>query len=260
MDFFATLIKKQKTTTFDSSSESHFFLDNSAMLADIPQFKGLMRATAPFDVIRANIILRALQNKELIQNALARIRRHGTEEEKAHLSETMADFLETLPYLKEGKEKIYVPIFPRSINKLYAGDFAKFDERPYNSLLRGYSESLAIDPFDAYGWALYDSYFTKLILIDKNEKEAVFLDYDSHSLFCINADGRLNARIALFDRYLGKTYTNHLLERVKPVVAAYLAGDRETMIDALVENGLISRKLIFKIYLHERKVFSKIYQ
>ncbi|MBQ9458052.1 MAG: hypothetical protein IJU64_06120 [Bacilli bacterium] len=260
MDFFATLTKKQKTTAFDSSSEMHFFLDNSALLADLPQFKGFMRATAPFDVIRANIILRALQNKELIQNALGRINKHGTDEEKAHLKETMEAFLETLPYLKEGKERIFVPIFPRTINRLYAGDFEKFDERPYKSLLRGYSESLAIDPFDAYGYALYDSYFTKLILVDKNDKEAVFLDYDSHSLFAVNVDGRLNSRIALFDKYLGKTYTNHLLERVKPVVAAYLAGDRETMIDALVDNGLISRKLIFKIYYEERKVFSKIYR
>ena len=259
MDFFKTLEKYQHATPFIRCSEMHFYLDNVGLLNGLPQFKGFLKSEAPFDVIRANIILRGIQNKQMIQAALAKVEKSGEAQTIEEIAEKMDPFLETLPYLRLGKNRIFIPIFPPSINRLYDGDYEKFEEKPYNSLLKGYAEALAIDPFDAYGVALYDSYFTKLIPIAKNEKETVFLDFDSHSLFCVTRHGRLNVRIALFDRYLRKPYLNHMLERVAPVANAYLNDERETMIDALVENGLISRKLIFKIYAEERKVFGKVF-
>ena len=259
MDFFATLEKNQRKTPFLRSSEMHYFLDNNIMLQAVPQFKHFIRASKPFDIIRANIILRALQNKEIIEKAVARATKAEYAEGEG-MEDIIEPFLESLPYLRIGKERIFVPIFPRSVNRLYDGDFEKFYEKPYNALLKGgYVDAMAIDPFDAYGSAIYDSYFTKLVPIASNEKESVFLDYDSHSLFCINKDGRLNARIALFDKYIRRPYLNHMVERVAPVVAAYLADQKETMIDALVENGLISRKIVFRIFAEERKVFDKIY-
>lgn len=260
MDFFATLEKKQRATPFERSAEMHYFLDNSALLNNVPQFKYFLRVTKPFDVMRANIILRGMQNKDIIEKAVGKATKAEYREGEA-MEDIIEPLLESLPYLKLGKDRIFVPIFPRSINRLYDGDFEKFSEKPYKALMQqGNMDVMAIDPFDAYGYALFDSYFTPLILVCKNEVEAVFLDYDSLSLYCINKDGRLNARIALFDRYITRPYHNHLLERVSGAAKAYLAGQRETMIDDLVENELISRKLVFKIFSEERKVFDKLYK
>lgn len=259
MDFFASLEKYQKPNRFEAGAEMHYFLDNAIDLNVFPQFQGLFRATKPFDVMRANIILRGIANKGRIEAAINKARKvEGKAIET--MEEMVFPYLETLPYLKLGKERIFVPYFPRSVNRLYDGEFEKFQERPYSSLLEGYGESMAIDPFDEYGYRLYDSYFTPLILVEKNEKEAVFFDYDSASLYCVGASGRLHARIALFDRYIRRPYKNHMLERLLPVARAYLNGDREKMIDELVENGLISRRLIFKIFADERKVFDKIFR
>ena len=260
MDFFDTLSKKQKTTPFNRSSEMHYFLDNAGILNNVTYFARFARVTDPFDIVRANIIIRALQNKEMIQDAFIKVYRKGTEEEKADYKDTLGPFLETLPYLKEGRNRIYVPIFPRRINLIYEGDFTKLRDKPYNALLTDYADAFVIDPFDAYGYELFNSYFTKWILVGKNEKEAVFFDYDSWSLYAVNTQGRLNAKIALFDRYIGKPYTNHMLERVTPVVQAYLSGDKDKLIDELVDNQLISRKLIFKIYADERRIYSRIYK
>ena len=259
MDFFASLEKAQRSTPFERSSEMHFFLDNSILLNSIPQFKRYLKVTKPFDVMRANIILRSIQNKHLIEKAVDKARK-AEEKEGEPAEEILEPFLETLPYLRLGKSRIFIPIFPRSINRLYDGDFDELYEKPYSSLLRGYGDAMAIDPFDEYGYDLYDSYFTKLIPVLKNEKEAVFFDYDSNSLYCVTSTGRLNARIALFDRYIRRPYTNHMIERITPVAQAYLEGNRETMIDQLVENGLISRKLVFKIFAEERKVYDKVFK
>lgn len=258
MDFFETLKKKQKRTPFDRSTEMHYFLDNAGILSNVPYFSRYARVNNPFDIVRANIIIRALQNKEMIQEALTKVYRKGSEDEKKNMKDTLSPFLETLPYLREGKDRIFVPIFPRSTNRIYDGEFDKLKEKPYSALLSDYAEAFVTDPFDAYGYELYNSYFTKWILICKNEKEAVFYDYDSWSLYAVNSQGRLNAQIALFDRYIGRPYTNHMIERVTPVAEAYLNGNKETMIDELVDNQLISRRLIFKIYAEERRVYSRI--
>ena len=69
MELFETLKKKQRFTEWNSSRENRFFLDNVGMLQKVPMFSHFVKAEEPFDIIRANIIIRAIKNKERMEKA-----------------------------------------------------------------------------------------------------------------------------------------------------------------------------------------------
>ncbi len=158
----------------------------------------------------------------------------------------MENFLAELPFYQLGKERIYVPIFSETINQIYAKDFEKLLIAPYKSLLTNY-QSIIIDPFDHYGDDLYGSFFTKLVLIKKEESGSAYYDYDSASLYFVNKQGRLDTRLALFDTGLRNPSHNHMVTRLTPVAEAYFANDKELFESLLVENKLVSSKLIYSI-------------
>ena len=264
MDLFKTLEKKQKFTFFNSGAENRFFLAHSSILNTIPEFKTFSRAQTPYDIIRANIIIRSTLNKKAIEEAYvvtAREYRRGGEldgEGKKAVLQAVAEAKVGLPYLEEGEKRIYVPTLPRSLNSIYDKNILRFEEKPSKPLLKHGHEALFIDPFDAYGWRLFDSYFTNLILVRQVGNTAAFFDYDSLSIYIVNYEGRLDAKISLFDRKIGKRNTNHMMERIIPVVDAYFRDDREALMQYLVQNQLVSSSLIYRINLDEKKHFSKL--
>ena len=261
MDLFLTLEKKQKETRFERSDEMAFFLNNSGALADYPIFSFYRKADAPFQILRANIILRSLQAKQKIDDGVraAKVKSVGLgEEEKLRIfKETMEPILRKLPYHVHEGEKIYIPFFSKSINRLYAKDWLKLVSSPYKRLLRNF-DSILIDPFDYYGDDLFESLFTKLVRVRKAEEGSAFYDYDSFSIYFVNKQGRLDCKCCLFDRYLKEQNRNHMMERIRPVVDAYYEGNAEEFKSFLVEYKLISSRLIYKINYHEAVTFSKI--
>ena len=80
--------------------------------------------------------------------------------------------------------------------------------------------------------------------IKNADKETAYFHYDTNTIYFINDQGRLDTSIVLFDRYLRHPNYSHMLERIKPVVDAYFAFDREALIKALHENGFISNTLL----------------
>ncbi len=261
MDLFLTLEKKQRKTHFERSDEMTFFLNNSGALADYPIFSYYRKADTPFQIERANIILRSLQAKQNIDEGLkiAKAKSVGLgEEEKARIfQETMEPILDKLPYHVHEGERIYIPFFSKSINRLYAKDWLKLVSSPYKRLLRNF-DSILIDPFDYYGDDLFESLFTKLVRVKKTDEGSAFYDYDSFSIYFVNKQGRLDCQCCLFDRYLKEQNRNHMMERVQPVVEAYYKGDVEELKRFLVEKKLISSRLIYKINYDETVVFSRI--
>lgn len=265
MDLFETLSKKQRFTLFNAGAENRFFLDHSSLLASTPTFKRFSRAQAPFDIVRANIILRSLLNKRKIDDvyisASRAYRKNGEirHDDEAKIKEIVNAAKKDLPCLElEGGEKIYIPILPKSLNQAYDTHLMRFEQKAYKALQDSNFDMLVVDPFDTYGYALFDSYFTNWILIRASGDCAAFFDYDSLSIYFINNQGRLNAKIALFDRGIKKRYTNHMMERITPVIDAYFRDDREGLYRVLVDNQLISSKLIYKIKSDEQKVFAKM--
>ena len=261
MDLFLTLQKKQRKTRFERSDEMAFFLNNSGVLADYPIFSYYRKADTPFQIERANIILRSLQAKQIIDEGI-RIAKSksvglGEEEKLQVFKETMGPILEKLPYCTHEGEKIYIPFFSKSINRLYAGEWTKLVSSPYKRFLKNF-DSIFIDPFDYYGDDLFESLFTKFVRAKKTEEGSAFYDYDSFTIFFVNKQGRLDCQCCLFDRYLKDHNRNHMMERIQPVVDAYYSGNLDDFKRYLVENKLISSRLISKINSDEASVFKRI--
>lgn len=261
MDLFAQMEKQQRRTPFEESTEHRFFLEHSGILADIPYFSKFSRADVPFDIIRANIIIRALQNKAAIENAFIKLykssQKDSSEEAVERIVLATAKASEKLPYYQLNDRRIFVPILPKSLNEIYDGDYYKLIEKPYNKLLRKY-EAVVVDPFDTYGPELYNSYFTKLIRIGSSGGRVAFYDYDSYSAYVINEEGRLEVKMSFFDKYLKKKNVNHMMERVGPAIDAFFQSDKEKFLEILVEKELISSRFIYKNKYLEEKLNKKL--
>ena len=268
MDFFQLLEKKQSKTAFPSSSEMRFFTDHSGMLADYAMLSSYGKAQKSFDVIRANIIIYALLNKRTLEDAYEKALRiskknlpAGHDKGEVPLSaeglEIIAKAREQLPYFEENGKRIYIPIFSRSVNSIYAGDITKLSTRPYTALLRNV-DTMIVDPFDTYGDDLFNSYFTKLILIRKDKSSSAYWDYDASSIYIINKQGRLEVLIALFDRGLKKKRPNHMMSRIAPAIDAFYDQDKNSFQKILVDNQLISSKLLYRNKYDERRLSAKM--
>lgn len=255
MKFYETLAKYQIKKGFHNSEEYLFFNQYRHLFSNIEQYRFLQNATKEFDVIRANIIIRSILNKKDLEAAITfsyGASRMNTEEAQTYIYEKMTNH----PYILENNTKIFVPIFPKGINLLYYRDFGKLLKAPYSKLFTDYASS-CIDIFETYNFALYSSLFTKFVTIHQDDDVLVVYHYDFRSLYFINSQGRLDAKIALFDRYLKKVVDNHIVQRTQGVVKAYLNDDREGVYQELIKNNLISSKLIYKIKHNEYKFHHK---
>lgn len=247
MPIYDKLIKYQKgrKNLFKKSEEVEFFNLHKQELLLIDQYKNFVNATDDFDIIRANIIIRALENKKKLDQIILYAFQRGalsTDEANEFIKERTIE----LPYFKEEEIKIFIPIFIRSINKFYSEEYGKLLSKPYSSLINDFSSS-CIDPFDIYGFNIFDSLFSKMIAITKNDKLAAYYHYEFNTIYFINNQGRIESKVALFDKYIKHVDSGHIIERIRPVIDSYFSDDKEGFYQALVENKLVSKKLIGKI-------------
>ncbi|MCR4561644.1 MAG: hypothetical protein K5694_00340, partial [Bacilli bacterium] len=162
MNLFQYLAKIQRKTSFNKSEEAIFFNEHAYLFAKNDLWVKFPKASDPFDVVRGNIIIRSIINKETIEKAYLQKQQglDAGETDSLSLEEYMRDILSSLPYITYENEKIYVPIFPEFLNIFYREEFEKLIQKPYKALLSDF-QAAAIDSFDQYGIALFDSYFTK---------------------------------------------------------------------------------------------------
>lgn len=256
MDLFKLLNKKQRQTGFPRSAQMSFFLANSFMLNDVPYFAFLKKAQEPFDVIRANIVLLSLISKQSIEKYYFLNRKELMKEHKfdpkALQKETWEKYKD-LPHFVNVEETFYLPIFSRVTNRIYMNSLEDLTKSPYKVLLTKF-DSAVMDPFDIYGVDLYNSNFTKLVLLKRVDRDAAFLDKDSLSIYFVNKQGRLDVQIALFDKYCRHPNFENLEERALKVVDAYYEDDKEKLINTLVENKFISSRFLCKLKLEEDKI------
>ena len=237
--------KQKRRHSFESGSEYSFFLENRYLLEKIPKYDFLYRSEDDyFSVIRANIIIKSYKNKLAIEKVITPyISKPAIDNDE--LKAALMKKCESLPFIKVNNVKVFIPFFTRSLNESYLENPERFLISPYKDLKVSFQESM-IDPFDTYGYHLYNSSFTRMILIKESsdKKEAAFLHYDTNTIYFINDQGRLNDKLVLFDRYIKKPNTYHMFERVNPVVDAYFAFDRRRMIESLRENQFVSEKFM----------------
>lgn len=252
MQLYELLDKYQKGIDFRKTEDYYFYLTNRHLFSGIEMYKMLLDARDEFDVIRANIIIQALQNKSKLEKAILYAFKESsmkTNEVEKYISEQMKN----APYVKENETKIYVPIFSRAINGFYSNQHGKLLKAPYAKLISSFNTS-CIDLFELYNFDLYDSLFTKLVVVKKTEKVMAVYHFDFKTIYIINNQGRLDAKIPLFDKYLKHPPTSRIIERIRPVIENYLDDDKEGMLQALIQNKLVSEKLIYKIKHRDFKI------
>lgn len=252
MGIYSLLAKHQKNpNAFTKLEEYRFFMAHRDVLVKYEKFANLYELSDnDFNVFRANIIIQGHNNKVMFEKEVKSLNDYSIKNNKkidknlfyVTLKERMVD----QPYYQEDKNKIYIPFFSRSINDIYSREPIKLLEDPYKGLEGSYSESI-IDPFDTYGAELFNSYFTRLVKVGTNGKEIAYFCYDTNVIYIVNSQGRLDVKICLFDKYLKKFSKNHMLERIKPVLDAFFADDRQGFINALVSSGFISNKMLYII-------------
>ncbi len=262
MRLFELLKQEQKNKRLSDSDEYAFFIANRHLLIDHNCFLDLYSLEDDFSLIKANIVIKSLQNKlaieaqlqELGQASLAkhqRIRHHDIRQA------ILAKHLD-LPYLIDNETKMYVPIFNRAMNFVYTNEPDKLFDFPYDKLTKDFTASV-INPFETYNFMLFDSYFTKLIKLGSDRTSMAFYHLDFRNILLINAQGGLDVKIALFDRHLANPDYEGIIDRVLPVVAAYFSNNRDLLVTELLNKKLVSQTLIDKwtqaIIKDERKKY-----
>ncbi len=247
MSLFELLEKKQKKrSSFYKSHEYHFYLTNKHLLSKTGRFAYIFNDIDEFKIMRANIIIRGILNKKLIEEEIKNLDTYivkGQKLDHVKLISTIKEKMVDEPYFLDGKNKIYIPFFSRAMNFIYMHEPEKLLIEPYVSLKEEFNDSV-VDPFDTYGPKLFDSLFTRLLKVDSNGKEIAYFHYDTNTIYIVNDQGRLDSKIVLFDEYIKRPNYNHMLERITPVTRAYFDNDREKMITALFDNGFISTRML----------------
>lgn len=245
--------KAKKRKGFEQSEEFRFFLENRHLLKKIPRFIHFYDVESePFEIMRANIILQAYLNKIKMEEEVHNLTNYISINKKnhTHFVKSFHEIISEQPFYQENKDKIFIPFFTRPLNQIYNDNPEKLLTYPYNVLATNFKETV-VDPFDTYGSELYNSHFSRLVKIKQEGKETAFFHYDTNTIYFINEEGRLDASVVLFDRYIRNPNYAHMLGRIKPVVDAYFAFDREAFIVALHDNGFISSHLFHLIRFHD---------
>ena len=247
--------KAKRRTAFEQSEEYRFFLENRHFLTKISRFTHLYEPNGePFNVMRANIVLYACLNKAVMESEADNLKGYINTNNKSNYNNFIKSYHEIIseePYYQEEQKKIYIPFFTRSLNQIYYDEPEKLLTSPYAGLKDKYQDTV-IDPFDTYGSELYNSHFSRLVKIMEGDKETAFFHYDTNTIYLVNEQGRLDATIVLFDRYIMHPNYSHMLERIRPVVEAYFNFNREELIMSLYNNGFISAHLLHLIRFHDR--------
>ena len=252
MNLFELLEHKQKyRRPFSSGEEFRYFIERRHLLGSFKRFAHLYDSEEnEFDIMRANIFLQGLENKQLFEAEIVNINSHGPMDHSAFV-ETLKERTIDKPYYELNGVKIYIPFLSSAINDIYVSEPEKLLSLPYSELINDF-ENATVDPFDTYGAELYNSYFTSLVRISSRDKMTTFFHYDTNTLYFVNDQGRLDAKLVLFDKYIKKPVTTHMIERIIPVAEAYYDNDRLRMIIALRDSKFISMQM-FKTLSESKK-------
>ncbi|MDY0345126.1 MAG: hypothetical protein WCX85_01400 [Bacilli bacterium] len=250
MNLYQILEQNQKFQKFLDSEENLFYLKNRIVLERFPMYKHLAQVSTDFEIMRSNIIIRSLQNKKAIEAAVRFAVKNNDvikrEKDMVFFRTFIREKIIDLPFANDQKTRLYVPIFNRVINQIYSEEFEKLLLTPYDKLVDEF-ETLVVDPFEIYNFSLYDSLFTQFVKVYSDDDIMAVFHYDFQAIYFIDKQGRLDNKIALFDRGIRHPDFHHILERIRPVIAAYVTSNKEAMLQALVDKKLISEKLINRI-------------
>ncbi len=233
MKIYELLKENRRPHLITPSREYLFFQEHEALLTHVPELIPFINSKDDFDLICANIIQSALLNYEALTKYWTT--NSGTSDE-----------LPVKALFNYNNVPIYCPLFSVSNNILIGNNLG-------NKLNLTHD---AIDLFEIYNFSLFESQLTSLVLVGEDIHTRAYYHYDFHAIYVVNDQGRLDVKICLFDKHIKRPDFRNVLERIKPTLNEYYAGNRIGFINALVKEKLISHKLYTKYVntLKRRKI------
>lgn len=221
------------------SFEKKLYDDNQGIFSRYGFLSRFNDVSDSFGLIKTAVVIQALLNKRHIETEADVFTDVELSEESKN-----AVIHARLPYMEEGATKIYVPFFSREFNVHYDSKLDSLTRFPFDSLKEDF-ESSVVDPFDTYGYRLFDSQFTRLIKIREypDEKAAVFYHLGFETIYVINDQGSADTVCPIFDSDLADPVRERLFERIDALMRFYFADDRRGFVDGLSNFGLISPHL-----------------
>jgi hypothetical protein len=254
-NIFKWLKGKKKNNIYAKTNEYTYYISNIALLSDaFPSYKFPLVENNTFRIIQMNILINALKNKNIIEETLDKCIHElnpiniTTEEKNLYIRNHIWKELDlhNSPYFIIDRARIYIPLYSQGLNLIYNDECSKLFEYPYNQLKNDPSTA-AIDLFDVYNYALYDSKFTHLIKIKEDKSSAAFYHPEFETIYIINDQGRLDIAIDLFDRHIKNINSDDIIKRVEDVVENFYSNDRKKFIKSLYKNQFISEKIYRKL-------------
>lgn len=265
---YSILAKRKKKVNIRQTEEYKLYFKYCTLYPSILSFyRFSINETNPFRIIQANIVIKSLINKDLIENRLKEIKSLGLLD--SYSEEEIRDDIWKLldehnsPYISVEKSRVYIPIFSRTLNLIYNEECSKILEYPYSDLIKK-PKSSCIDLFDTYNFSLYESPFSSLILIKKDISSAAYYHPDFETIYIINNQGRLDLEIPLFDRYIKHPEQHKIINKVQDVVEYFYNNDFNGFVKSLYLNKFISKKTyslirhkIFVGMIKKDRIYSK---
>ena len=239
MKLFDYLYFERNKKFFNDSEEFNFFKSYKRVLENEPSFAFYADTDSLFDIIKANIIIKGILNKntleQIIEEEYLNKNFNMTDEIIENIKERSLD----LPYLKIEDQKVFIPFFNRSTNLVYTNNFEELFKEPYIDLTKKFAPFI-VNPFETYQIDLFDSLFTKFVRVSEDLTSVAFYDYDLRTIFIINKQGYLDNFICLFDKHLKNPSEDRIIERIKLVIKEYYDNNLTGFLYSMYENSLIS--------------------
>ncbi len=239
MKLFDYLYKVRNKRHFINSDEYIFFNKYKHLLEDEQSFMFYADTESLFDILKANIIIKGILNKNTIEQIIEEEYLNKNFNTNNEIIENIKERSLDLPYLRVEDQKIYIPFFNRSTNLVYTTNFEEILKEPYIDLTKKYAP-FVVNPFETYQMDLFESLFTKFVRVMEDETSVAFYHYDLRTIFIINKQGYLDNYICLFDKYLKNPSEERIIDRIRTVIKYYYENNLTSFLYSLYENSLIS--------------------
>ena len=229
-----------------SCNEMTFYRKFRGMLKSNPIFFKYADIDNDFDIIKANIIIKSIINKDELDSVINDMYIANANVSVESIKDDIKEKTSDLPYIAYDNFKIFVPFFNKATNIIYSNESEKMFQYPYVELFKKF-EPFFIDPFETYNIDLFSSLFTQLVKIHESNTAVAFYHYDFNAIFIISKQGTLDNIIYLFDRHMKNPHKYNIIEKVRPLVQAYFDNDLSLFIYLLYKNDLVSYYVFRKI-------------
>lgn len=243
---FSILEKARNKKNYRSSDEIVFFNKFKGMLKIHPYFSRYLECENDFDIIKANIIIKAIINKEELDKIINDAYLKHANKDVSEVKEIIKEKISDLPYIDYDNFKVYIPFFNKATNFVYSVDNEKMKEYPYIDLNRKF-DPFIVEAFSTYETDVFSSLFTQLVKVEETRTSLAYYHYDFNAIFIINKQGSLDNIIYLFDKHLKNPHKYNIIERVKPLVRANYNNDLLEFVNLLYKNGFVSYYIFRKI-------------